>query len=77
MMCRARKPNWLALSRLFSSMRLWIIFRITFSNSLPVVDKRLIGSKFGGNFGPLPGFVNVIILLSSKALENGTAEGSD
>jgi hypothetical protein len=35
---------------------LWTIFRITFSNSLPVVDKWLIGRKFCGNFGSLPGF---------------------
>jgi hypothetical protein len=29
---RARKPNWLALIRPLSSMCLWTIFRITFSN---------------------------------------------
>jgi hypothetical protein len=46
-------------------------------NSLPVVDKKLIGGKFRGNLGSLPSFDNVIILLPSKALENGTAEGSD
>jgi hypothetical protein len=33
-------------------MCLWTIFRITFSKSLPVVDKNLIGRKFWGNFGP-------------------------
>jgi hypothetical protein len=33
------KPNWLALSRPLSSIGLWTIVRITFSNSLPVVDK--------------------------------------
>jgi hypothetical protein len=43
---RARKPNWLALSRPLSSKCLWTIFRITFSNSLRVADKRLIGRKF-------------------------------
>jgi hypothetical protein len=37
---RARKPNWLALRRPFSSMHLWTIFRKTFSNSLSVVDNR-------------------------------------
>jgi hypothetical protein len=36
------------------------IFRMIFSNSLPVVEKRLIGRKFCGNFGSLPGFGNVI-----------------
>jgi hypothetical protein len=46
------KPNWLALSRPLSSMCPWTIFRITFLNSLPVVDKRLIGCKFGGILDP-------------------------
>jgi hypothetical protein len=58
-------------------MCLWTIFRTTFSTSLPVVDKRLIGRKLGNNLGSLPGFSNVIILLPTKALENGTAEDSD
>jgi hypothetical protein len=35
-----------------SSMCLWAIFRITFSNSLPVVDKVLITLKFEGILGP-------------------------
>jgi hypothetical protein len=56
----ARKPNWLALSRPSSSMCLWTIFRITFSTSLPVVGRRLIGCQFGGNLGSLPGFGNLI-----------------
>jgi hypothetical protein len=37
-------------------------FWITFSNSLPVVDRRFIGCKFGGNFGSLP--TNVIAFAS-------------
>jgi hypothetical protein len=45
-------------------MCLWTIFRITFSNSLPVVDKRIIGRKFWGNFWPLPGFGNVTNFVS-------------
>jgi hypothetical protein len=57
---RARKPNWLALSRTLSSLCLWTVFRINFSNSLPAVNKRLIGRKFRGNFGSLPGFDNVM-----------------
>jgi hypothetical protein len=61
---RARKPNWLALSRPLSSLCLLTLFRITFSNSLPVIDKRLIGRKFLGNFGSLPGFGNVITFAS-------------
>jgi hypothetical protein len=31
---------------------LWTIFRITFSNSLLIVDKRLMGCKFWGILGP-------------------------
>jgi hypothetical protein len=57
---RARKPNCIALSRTLSSMCLLTIFRVTFSNSLHPVDKRLIGRKFWGNCGSLPGFIKVI-----------------
>jgi hypothetical protein len=64
MQWHAWKPNWLALSRLLSSMCFWIILRMTFSNSLPVVDKRLIGRKFWGNFVSLPGFGNVTTFVS-------------
>jgi hypothetical protein len=71
------KSNWLALSRLLSSRCLWTVFGITFSNSLPVVEKRLIGRKFWGKFGSLPDFGNVINLLPSMSLENRTTEGSD
>jgi hypothetical protein len=56
---------------------LWNIFRIAFSNSLPAVNKRQIGRKIFWKFGSLQGFGNVIVLLLSEALENGTAEGSD
>jgi hypothetical protein len=55
---RARKTNWLAL------MCLWTVFRITFSNSLPVVGKRVVGRKFWRNFGSLTGFSNVIAFAS-------------
>jgi hypothetical protein len=61
---RARKPKWLALSRPFSSICFWTSFKITFSNSLPVVNRRLIGRKFWGNFGSLPGFGKVITFAS-------------
>jgi hypothetical protein len=47
-------------------MCLRTIFRITFSNSLPVVGKRLIGRTFWGNVGSLPGFGKVIIVASSQ-----------
>jgi hypothetical protein len=63
---RARKPNCLALSRLLSSMCLCTIFRITFSNSLHVVNKRLIECEFWWNFGSLTGFGNVINFASSQ-----------
>jgi hypothetical protein len=43
---RARKPNWLALSRSLISVCLWTMFSMTFSKSLPIMDKRLIGRKF-------------------------------
>jgi hypothetical protein len=43
---------------------LWTNFSITFSNSLPVVGRRLIGLKFWGNFGSLPRFGKVIIFAS-------------
>jgi hypothetical protein len=61
---RAWKSNWLALSRPLSSICLWRTFRITFWNRLPVVDRRLIGRKFWGNSGYLPGFGNVVIFVS-------------
>jgi hypothetical protein len=50
---------------------------MTFSNNLPVVDRRLIGRKFLGNFGSLPGFSNDMTIAFCKIFENGTAEGSD
>jgi len=40
---RARKPNWFVFSKLLTSRCLWTIFRITFLNGLPIVDKRLMG----------------------------------
>jgi hypothetical protein len=39
---------------------------MTFSKRLPLVDRRLIGLKFCGNFGSLPGF--------GKMMENMIAE---
>jgi hypothetical protein len=56
----ARKTNWHTFSKLFSSTCLWTILRITFTNSLPVVERRLSDHKFWGNFGSLPGFSKVI-----------------
>jgi hypothetical protein len=53
------------------------IFRLTFSNSLPLVGKRLIGPKFGGNVGSLPDFGKFIIFASFKASESERSEGSD
>jgi hypothetical protein len=61
MLWRAQEPNWLALSRPLSPMCLWNICRKNVSNSLPVVGKKLIGSKLWGNFWSLLGFGNVII----------------
>jgi hypothetical protein len=47
-----------------SLMCLWIILRNTLPKSLPVVDRRLIGRKFYGNFGVSPGFGKAMILAS-------------
>jgi hypothetical protein len=52
-----------------SSMCLWTMFRITFSNSLPVVDKRQIGRKFWENLGSLPRLSNVITFVSFQGFE--------
>jgi hypothetical protein len=41
-------------------MWLWIIFTVTFSNSLSVVEKRLIGRRVLGEFRVLPDFGRVI-----------------
>jgi hypothetical protein len=57
---RARKPNWPALSIPLASMCFSNISRMTSSNSLLIVDRRLIGRKFWGNFGLLPGFGDVM-----------------
>jgi hypothetical protein len=57
-------PNWLAFSKFPSSVCFWTDLKISFSNSLPVVDKRLIGCKFWGNCGSLPGFDRVMIFVS-------------
>jgi hypothetical protein len=40
------------------------VFSINFSKRLPVVDRRLIGGKFSGNFRFLPGFGKAMILAS-------------
>jgi hypothetical protein len=61
---RARKPNWLSLSRHLSSMCFWNIFRNTFSKSLRFMDRRPMGRKFWGNIGSVPGFGNVTTFAS-------------
>jgi hypothetical protein len=38
-----------------------IVLKKSFSDSLPAVDKRLIGRKFWENIGSLPGFYGVVI----------------
>jgi hypothetical protein len=45
----ARKPNWLVFSKFLPSVCFWIVLKTSFSNSLPLVDKRPIGRKCGGN----------------------------
>jgi hypothetical protein len=68
---RTRKPNWLALSRPLSSICFWRVFRITFSNSLPVVDRRVIGHKFWGNLGPYRVSVTFHFLISTLHIPQG------
>jgi hypothetical protein len=70
-----QKPNWLTLNRPLSSVCFWRSFRITFSNSLPVMDRRLIGRKFWGNFGSLPGFGKVITFASSQGFGKCDSRG--
>jgi hypothetical protein len=59
-LCSVRKPNSLEFSKCLSLVCFWILLKINFSNSLPVVDKRLIGRKFGF----LPSFGRVMIFVS-------------
>jgi hypothetical protein len=68
MLWHAQNPNWPAFIRPFSPLCLWTIFRIAFSSSLPVVDKRLIGRKFGGNLESFPVFGKVIIFVSFQGV---------
>lgn len=46
-------PNWPALRRPSSAMCRWIIFTMSFSNSSPFVDKRLVGNRFWENLRSL------------------------
>jgi hypothetical protein len=55
----------------------WIVLKISFSYSLPVVNMRLIGRKFWGKFRSLPDVGKVMILPPSKLLGSAQAEGSD
>jgi hypothetical protein len=73
MLWRALKPNWLALSKLLLPVCFWIICRIIFSRSLLVESKRIIGSKFWGNVGPLPGFGKAT--TSTSFQDTGKCEG--
>jgi hypothetical protein len=55
-------PNWLAFSKFLSSVH-GLFSELVSQKSFPVVDRRLIGRKFRGNFGFLPGF-GIMILAS-------------
>jgi hypothetical protein len=59
-------PNRLPHSVFRSSMCLWTVCRIAFSNgpNLPVVDRRIIGPRFRGNFWSLSGLGKVISFAS-------------
>jgi hypothetical protein len=60
----ARKPNSLAFSKVFSLAYFWTVLKIN-SKCFDIVDMRIIGFKFGGNFGSLPGSGRVMIFVSS------------
>jgi hypothetical protein len=68
-----RKPNWLAFSKFLCSLCFWVL-KINFSNSLPVVEKRLIGHKFWG-FGWVRQSYEFCLLPRRR--KNDQAEGSD
>jgi hypothetical protein len=64
-----QKPNWLAFSKFLFSACFWIVLKNSFSNSLPVVDKKLVGHKFWGNSGYLAGFSRVMIFAFFQGAE--------
>jgi hypothetical protein len=55
-------------------MCFWIVLKISCSDSLPAVGKRLIERKI---WGILPSFGRVMIFTSSKVPGSDQAEGSD
>jgi hypothetical protein len=63
-----RKTNWLAFTKFFSSVCFWIILKTNFWNTFSIMDKRLIGHKFGGNLGSMPGFGRVMIFASFQGV---------
>jgi hypothetical protein len=65
---RARNPNWLAFSKFRSPICFWIICKMTFSKTLPVEGKRLIGRRFCGILGSLPGFGRATTLASFQGI---------
>jgi hypothetical protein len=58
-------------------MCFWIVLKIRFSNTLPIVDKRVIESKLRGNFLSLPGFGRVKILAFCKVPGSDQTADSD
>jgi hypothetical protein len=72
------KLNWLALRRSLSSMCLWNFIGINFSKNLSVLDKRLIGRKFWGNFWFLSCFGTVLprlwVMRQPKAVIKCTSD---
>jgi hypothetical protein len=76
-LCSALKPNWLTFSEFLSSVCFCVVHKISFSHSLPIVDKRLIGLKFWGNFRSLPGFCGVTIFASFQGAGSDKAESSN
>jgi hypothetical protein len=67
---RARKSNWTPFNNFLSSVCLWTIFRITFSNSWPVMGKRLVGCYFEQTAGPCRIWPRLLLSLPSKTMKN-------
>jgi hypothetical protein len=59
------KAKLICISKFLSSVCFSIILKINFTNSFPVVEKRLIGHKFWRYFGFLLGFGRVIMISAS------------
>jgi hypothetical protein len=60
------EPKLACIQQAFVFNVFWTVLRIAFSNRLPLVEKRLIGRKFWGNFGSFPLFGNIMKCASFR-----------